>query len=160
MAAAQPPCVLACAVSVYQKKFCSRALRLRWPNRSALPLPPQPKPYAKWQAIPRQNGKGNVSQNGKHIVSRMVSVFPGRCWQCWQCQPDRSACVNPAPVLAVLAVPTGSQCLRTLQRSNAGGWHCGLNCHFFSIMSCYGRLHKLNITYICISITVREFLTK
>jgi len=130
--------------------------------------PPWLKSYAKWQAYSRQkgkgyasqNGKGNASQNGKHIVSRMVSVFTGRCWQCWQCQPDRSACVNPAPVLAVLAVPTGSQCLRTMQRSNAGGWHCGLNCHFFSIMSRYGRLHKLNITYICISITVRKFLTK
>jgi len=30
---------------------------------------------------------------------------------------------------------------------------------FFANFSRYGRLHKLNITYICIIITVREFLT-
>ena len=142
------------------KKFCLWPLRLRWPNRSALPLPPRPKSYAKWQAIPSQNGKGNASQNGKHIVIRMVRVCAWQCWQCWQCQRDRSACVTPAPVLAVLALPTGSQCLRTLQRSNTGRWHCRSNCHFFSIMSRYGRLHKLNITYICIFITVKEFFTK
>jgi len=142
------------------KKFCLWPLRLRWPIASALPLPPRLKSYAKWQVYSRQKGKGNASQNDKHIVSRMARVCAWRCGQCWQCQPDRSACVNPAPVLAVLAVPTGSQCLRTMQRSNAGGWHCRSNCHFFSIMSRYGRLHKLNITYNCIFITVKEFLTK
>ena len=41
------------------KKFCSRALRLRWPNRSALPLPPSQ----------------NYYQNGKHIVGKKARVM-------------------------------------------------------------------------------------
>ena len=79
----QSPCVSACDVEfIPKKKFCLWPLRLRWPNRSALPLPPRLKSYAKRQAYSRQNGKGNASQNGKHIVSRMTSVFPGGCGSC------------------------------------------------------------------------------
>ena len=66
--------------SVYQKKkFCLWPLRLRWPNRSALPLPPSQNP----------------TQNGKHIIVRMVRDML-----------VRMARDIPWSLLAMLAVPT------------------------------------------------------
>ena len=95
------------------KKFCLWPLRLRWPNRSALPLPPHGK-------NPTQNGKQTLVKMARVMLVKMASkslaewqayslvdvgsvgsanriAVPAstlrQCWQCWQCQPDRSACV-------------------------------------------------------------------
>ena len=85
-----------------------------------------------------QNGKQTLVKMARVMLVKMASksladwqgFVPGCVGSVGGANRIARLALTLAPVLAVLAVPTGSQGLRTMQRSNAVGWHCRSCRHF------------------------------